>query len=85
VVRSCFEIEYQQGFALHAATVVRELENAGPRRVDAAGEVPEKGLLAELLETARLDEAGTGGWRRKSSGERPVVLTRVGRPCGNVD
>src|SRR5437867_5647995 len=53
--------------------------------IDAAGEVLEEGLLAQLGEAARLDEAGICRWRGKCGSQCRIVLAGIRRARSDVD
>src|SRR5882724_3396775 len=53
--------------------------------IDAAGEVLEEGLLAQLSEAARLDEAGICRWRGKFGSQCRIVLAGIRRASSDVD
>ena len=53
--------------------------------IDAAGEVLEEGLLAQLGKAARLDEAGICRWRGKFGSQCRIVLAGIRRACSDVD
>ena len=53
--------------------------------IDAAGEVLEEGLLAQLGETARLDEAGICRWRGEFRSQCRIVFAGIRRASSDVD
>ena len=53
--------------------------------IDAAGEVLEEGLLAQLGEAARRDQAGIGRWRGKLGSQCRIVLAGIRRASSDVD
>ena len=64
---------------------LNRVEHTRLGRIDAAGEVLEEGLLAQLGEAARFDEAGICRWRGKFGSQCRIVLVGVRRASSDVD
>src|SRR5437660_6019120 len=64
---------------------LNRVEHTCPGWIDAAGEVLEEGLLAQLGEAARLDEADICWWRGKLGSQCRIVLAGIRRASGDVD
>src|SRR3989441_10118162 len=64
---------------------LNRVEHTCPGWIDATGEVLEEGLLAQLGEAARLDEAGICRWRGKCGSQCRIVLAGIRRASSDVD